>query len=98
MPKRNRPISERWALYIGRKSRWRGYAWINLVFSMVFFGMYIASGGTFEHFFILGLIWLSLAAIYFERSVFFAIIQAKNAKIKKLRTSAERHDKPETER
>jgi len=96
MPKRNRPISERWVLYVGRKSRWRGWAWINLVFSLVFFGMYFASGRTFENFLLLGLFWLCLAAMYFERSVFHAIIQAKNAKIKKLREARKLPDKPET--
>lgn len=79
-------LGERWVLYIGSKASIWGAMACFLV-SIVFFYKYFSSSES--HAFDLGFIWIIVAFIWFERSLFGKYIEKQQTEIEKLKSKAE---------
>lgn len=79
-----KPISEQWILYVGRKAnKWTSIVFI--LFTILWFSLYYWSA-KIEHL-LFGLMWIFLANIWFERRLFYKVIQKQQKEIDELKSN-----------
>jgi hypothetical protein len=81
-----RTLGERWVLYVaGKASIWWAVACI--LVSIVYFYKYFSS--IEDHSLYLGFMWIFLALVWFERSLFGKFIEKQQTEIEKLKSITE---------